>query len=262
MDRRPFDSPTLKPALEATELRIDLLRQTDETQVNDTVTETENRPYHPLGFDLGNNLFFDLNGNLSLRVDGLLGIRNDPCWSAGYHNRKHQRRPDRVYSFCDEELTVAYPPSKRQHPVRRLITEDGTTTVKYRNRLLYAVDFKDRETVYRRRLNRLDVINQVDDNHFTTGKGLWRDDYRLEENRLLLGRDYIIEINDNNRQIRIIRPGWFRSHVLWTLERSQDCLYVYDRRYYGRKIAVMDGGVEVFRDVRFDYAWKVRKSDE
>lgn len=67
-DRSIFQPLVLIPDYDICNIRIDLIRQTNKEQVNDSATEAEKIPYHPVGFYLGNGLFLDLNDNLSLLV--------------------------------------------------------------------------------------------------------------------------------------------------------------------------------------------------
>lgn len=61
LEKVKFKSLTLTPDWEARNLRIDLISQTSAEDVNDSVKEKEDTPYHLIGFDLGHGLFYDLN---------------------------------------------------------------------------------------------------------------------------------------------------------------------------------------------------------
>ena len=67
----------LQLSYELQHLRIDIIRQQDQSMVDDVPSYTD-RPYHPVGFDLGFGLFFDLNRNLSLRIDQLMELSSSP----------------------------------------------------------------------------------------------------------------------------------------------------------------------------------------
>ncbi len=254
-ERIPFEPLELHPHIETTELRIDLVRQTEEYQVNDTTKENRDTPYHPLGFDLGNGLFYDLSGNLSFRLDELLGITNRDCYSVKEISRRNQKKADRIYSFCDNELSVSYPPGRRQHELNHLVFNGKTTSVMYRSRFLYAVDFNDRTTVYRGKKRKWDTLHKSGENHYYRRKGWWRENFVLEGNRLDLNRDYILERTDKNRKIRILKPALFATRTVLTIEKNADNLYIYDRGYSGKKIEFTGSGLIVFRNRIFESGW-------
>jgi hypothetical protein len=254
-ERSEFESLRLNPGLEINELRIDLIRESTENQVNDSTVEEVDSDYHPLGFDLGNRLFYDLNDNLCLRLDHLLGVSGLDCWSVEQTNRRWQRWPDRIYTYCHDSLTVNHPPGRREHYVNHSITKDGTTTVMWRNRQLYSVDIDENSAVYRYKKRKLDVIRKSDENHYTLNKGIWKDHFRLEDKRIELARDYIIELTDDRRQLRINRPGWFGYRVILTLEKSRENLYLYYPRSQDRRIEFLDHGIAVYRNRTFMEGW-------
>ncbi|HBB92982.1 MAG TPA: hypothetical protein DC042_15025 [Bacteroidales bacterium] len=251
-----FEPLRLDPAIETNNLRIDLLRQTEEERVNDSTVTTEDTPYHPLGFDLGNGLFYDLNDNLSFRIDELLGITNEDCWSVERLDGRRQRRADCVWTLCGDTLTLNYPSGRRERYIHHGVHDGATTLVKSRNRLLYAVDFNGGQTVYRYRTRKLDVIEKAGENEYSVRGGFRREYFRLQGNRLLLNRGYSIELSDRNQKIRIIQSGWLGSRVMLTMEKSGNFLYLYDRNYHGQKLESGDGCVTVFRDGRLQTRWR------
>ena len=63
-----FEELDLKVSYELEDLRFDVIRQQTSDATSDVGdTDTEDVPYHPFGFDLGNGLFYDLNGNLGFK---------------------------------------------------------------------------------------------------------------------------------------------------------------------------------------------------
>jgi hypothetical protein len=258
LPKTEFDPLRLEPAIETNNLRIDLVRQSHEEQVNDSTVTTEDTPYHPLGFDLGNGLFFDLNDNLSFRLDELLGVKGDNCWSVEKTVSKRQLRADYIWTVCGDTLSLSYPPGRRERYLHHTVNGQGTLSVMSKKHLLYAVDFGERQTVYRYKKRNLDVIEKTGENEYIQRQGLRKENFRLQGNRLLLNRGYIVELTDNNKKIKIIRPGWLSSRVVMTLEKGDNRLYIYDRNYHGRKLEFTGGGLTVYADSRFQGRWKLR----
>jgi hypothetical protein len=256
MKHTEFEPLRLDPAIETNNLRIDLVRQTEEERVNDSTVTTEDTPYHPVGFDLGNGLFYDLNDNLSFRIDELLGVTQRDCWSVERLDGRRPRRADCVWSFCSDTLTLNYPPGRRKRYIHHLVKEGETTLVKSRNRLQYAVDSDSGRTVYRYRTRKIDVIEKAGENGYSVREGLRREYFRLQGNRLLLKRNYIIEMTDSNQKIRIIQYGLFGSRVLMTMEKSGGLVYLYDRYFRGWKLESGDNGITIYRDGRVQTRWR------
>jgi len=256
-DRVEFEPLRLKPGIETTDLRLDLIRDDYVEKVNDSASKTVDEPYHPLGFDLGNGIFYDLNENLCFRLDELMGVAGEDCYSLKKNIRVNKKRADYIYSFCHDTLTVIYPPWKREHYVNHRISYDGTTEVMFRNRFLYAVDLEDNKSVYRGKRRNRDVIERVDENHYYQRQGFRKDHFELHGNQVLLKRDYIIELKDGNKRIEILRPGMFGNRILFTLEQNRDNLYIYDRRYSGRRIHFTDEGISIYRDRKLITRWSL-----
>jgi hypothetical protein len=261
LDRTEFEPLTLKPDFEIHEMRLDLIRQTYEHTVNDSTLETLDSPYHPLGFDLGNGLFYDLNENLCFRLDYLLGYSDQDCFDIKRIDRRNRKRPDCVYTFCDNTLTRTYPPGRIKHYQYHWVTDGATTSVKRRNRILYDIKEDGSSVIYGKKRRKYDTIQRVDENHYYLNHNKKREKYQLEENRVYLENDYIIELTDQNRKIEIKRRGLFRDHTWLTLEKGRDILYIYGRNYSGKKIEFSYDGITVYRDKTFLTRWTVEPGE-
>ena len=69
-----FQQSKLISDFDVFDIRIDIIRQTEDDVNENSATECEDVPHHPLGFNLGNGLFLDINNNLSLLVPELFGL--------------------------------------------------------------------------------------------------------------------------------------------------------------------------------------------
>lgn len=262
LDRIGFEPLILKPGFESNDLRIDLIRQSYDNQINDSTVENQDQDYRPLGFDLGNGIFYDLNHNLSFRLDYLLGVSGEDCWSVQKISKRKQRRADLIYSICNDSLTVIYPPGRRKRYLHHLVKSEGTISLMHRNRLRYSIEIDDQTAVYRYKTRKLDVIRKSDENHYTIMKGLWKESFRLQENSIMLDNDYVIKLSDNNKKLQIMRPGWLQPRVVLTIEKSRESLYIYDRSYQGRKIQFYDTGLSVYQNRTFVAGWELIRVPE
>jgi len=256
LDRLPFEPLKLEPGMETNEIRLDLIRDTYDHTVNDTVTEVLDSPYHPLGFNLGNGLFYDLSDNLCLRVDYLLGVSERDCWVVRKSDNRRQRRPDLVYTYCHDSLFITYPPGRRKHYRHHLVSDREEIRVMHRNHLLYRVSFEGNTTSYGSRRRNWQTIRKADEDHYYLNRRR-RDNYRLVDNRIYLDKRYIIEQSPDRRTLKVLTRGWVRDRVVYTLEKSRDKLYIYDRKFNGSKIEFTGNGIDIYRDRRFMARWNL-----
>jgi len=131
----PFEKLKIEFAYDIEELRIDLIRQTYEEEVDSCTTETLDVAYHPMGFDLGNGLFYDLNNNLSLRVLQSFSIEKNE----NYEIQKTYEYNEKYfisYSKEDHQLCENYPKRKRRaiYCHRSLEFENGKAALFYKNK--------------------------------------------------------------------------------------------------------------------------------
>jgi len=256
MDRQAFEAPELRPSFEVNDFRVDLIRQTTSVQVNDSTSTTENTPYHPVGFDLGNGLFYDLNGNLGFRVEALLELTEDNCFNLEKTSRRKQRRPDVIYRLCDGELSYRMSQGGRERYLHQTEYDANSVSVYYRNRLRYALDFKEDAVVYRGKRRKLETIHRISENQYRIKHLFSHDDYRLSDRRLFLNRSYVLELSDDARRIQLTLPGLF-GRRLYTIERDRNRIYIYDNRYRGTLIETSPNEIRVYRNRVFVEGWRV-----
>ena len=134
LHRTEFNPVELKPGYEINNLRIDLIRRNYTENVNDSVTETKDSPYHPFGFDLGNGLFYDMNENLCLKLDYLLGYSADKDFEIHESYRANHKRGINVYRFCNDTFKVNYMYGKNLHYRYHLVPDGNGMTVMYKKR--------------------------------------------------------------------------------------------------------------------------------
>ena len=123
LQRDTFTDLILEPAYDFYNIKFDIIRQQQETNVNSMVT-TEDVPYHKLGFHLGNGLFMDLNDNVY--IDLLVTTAVDK-----YENfeveKTMDKKPNKIYksifidsAFYTMQVTPGRIKSKRSYEVREI----------------------------------------------------------------------------------------------------------------------------------------------
>ncbi len=137
LEKAKFDSLRLRPDREINNLRIDLIRQTYEESINDSIKETKDTPYHPIGFDLENGLFYDLNKNLCLRIDFLLDFSSNKDFELQKINNPEKHREIIIYRFNNDTLTTTYPPRKKAHYDYHQIKHLDSVSYMFKNRMKF-----------------------------------------------------------------------------------------------------------------------------
>jgi len=249
LDRTAFEPLDLRPDFETNDLRIDIIRST----ISDT-TARNDLPYHPLGFDLGNGLFYDLNENLTLRIDYLLGIADSNCYSINRFDNKNKKRPDYTFCFCHDTLTMSHRPFHLNRYVYHKIKDGSTISVMHRNHFQYAIRFTNNTMEYGGKKRAWKTIRMINDNEYHIDKG-GRETYEMKEGKLYLDDDYIIELTNQNQTIQILSNGLIWDHILYTIEKDKDKMYLYDRQFHGQCIAFSKDGIIVYHDKSFQNKW-------
>ncbi|MDD4646576.1 MAG: hypothetical protein PHY99_11375 [Bacteroidales bacterium] len=250
LNRIEFDPIKLNPDIETSDLRIDIVRSTE----SDT-TSSHDLPYRPLGFDLGNGLYYDLNENLSFRLDELLGLSEKDGYEIKRFDRVNKKRPNEIYQYYHDTLFLVDPWSHKKRYEYHRVTNGLKTSVMHRNRLQYFIEMNISTAIYGGKRRAWEVINRVDENHYYLNRNKKRERYELKGNQVFLENDFIIELTDNNRRLNIISQGFLRDRCLYSIERSKDQLYIYDREHRGKKITFNENGITVYHNGSFSNRW-------
>jgi len=101
--KKDFKNLVLIPDYELYNIRIDIIRQ---TEINPSTNETENKPYYPIGFYLGNGIFVDLNDNVSFLVPKLLHIKNSENFTLEQRFHGNIFNPTTIYKKQDSLFSI------------------------------------------------------------------------------------------------------------------------------------------------------------
>ena len=247
LEKVSFEPLQLRPEVEPNNLRIDLVRQTEEFPENDTTVETINTPYHPLGFYLGNGIFYDLNKNLTLRVDYLLNAPSD-SFDILQINRPEKNKRVVEYSFAADTLWVKYRPNRRPAYQYHQVDSPGRVSFVRNRRMLYAIDETDSSMVFYRGKRRWrDAIFRAGEDSFYYKTRWGKRYFEKSGDELTLGRDFQVSLADDGKAI-FIKRGKKGRRLLYTIERDQDRMFIYDRRNRGKMIVFEENGILAYRN--------------
>ncbi|MBN1950821.1 MAG: hypothetical protein JW801_06430 [Bacteroidales bacterium] len=247
LQQTTLDPLNLKPSMELFDLRIDIIRQTETTRVDDSTTEQQDVPYHPLGFDLGNGLFYDLNDNLCLRIDYLMDLNNHKTWKL---KRNFVRKPRNgtLYSFRNDTLTFEYDGLFRKRKFDKHVERVGDSlSFYYGKRELFSIWEDDSSMYYGNSRRVWDEIKTEFEGSYYVPWGRRRDTYLIVDQEIILDNKYRVLRNEDGTCIEILRIGRRQDYLRFTMIRDGRSIYIYNESFYGMKLELGDQSLK--------YAW-------
>lgn len=248
LQKTAFDPPELKPGYEINDLRIDLIRQTFTENVNDSVTETKDTPYHPFGFNIGNGLFYDINGNLGFRLEFLLGFSADRNFEVHQVYRAKKKKGVIVYRFYNDTLKVNYMYGKNLHYRYHRVPDANGFAVMYKKRTKYSIAFTDTNAIYRENISKPRIIRQVSKDQYDLEIRKRKDHFRKTESGVLLKNEYSVNLSGDRLALEIRNPMRKRNNVLYTIVKSDNHLFVYNRKFSGIKIEMKKDNMLLYKN--------------
>jgi len=231
LDQQTFQPSSLQVDCDLYDMRIDLILQSEGD--DDSTGLCTEVAYHSVGFKLGNGLFIDLNGNISLLITDLFEIHRHDDFTIHKQSTGFLNRSVEVYSKNKQSFTTEWT-GLFTRTTQCLITEHASIiSIEQPILAKRSIEHNEGNLTYRSGLFKTRVFQQ---RHGYYIKSLFgKIEYTLEDNVLYLGRRYIIKNLDDT--IEIFEQGLFNSeHLLFTLIRSENAIYVYDRNYGGLSI--------------------------
>lgn len=248
--RVEFDSLKLGPGRETNNLRIDLIRQMyqDPGNVYDSIIKYSDTPYHPLGFDLGNGIFYDLNKNFSLRVDYLLGFQPDHNFELTKINRPEKNKGIIIYLFKHDSLTLTYPNKKKVNYEYHQNSNKDSVAYMHKNRFKYAIVENDTSLIFRGKKTKWDAIIKINENQYYKNKRRGKENYQIKANDITLNKEYIVSLTNNNKTIEIKKQRKGEDRIIYTVEKSNNKIYIYNKKYAGVKIIHEGNIITIFQN--------------
>lgn len=243
-ERSIFQPLVLTPDYEIYDIRIDLIRQKKEKQVNDSITEKKKVPYHPLGFHLGNGLFIDLNDNLSLLVPKLLNSTNDENFTIT------QGAPGPIfkgiinYEKTDNVLTKSRLGLFKTKSRKRFHKQGSVISVNEGFFSKYIIIKADSTLTYRTDLSKTTVHKYDDGYYYKTLFG--RKEYRQVGKDILIGNKYIFRNKGDVIEILVANGLSNREYLIYSIIKLDNRIYLYDKNYRGLEIILTEKHINVF----------------
>ncbi len=239
-EKSSFEPLYIHPDYEFNELRIDLVRQTEEHCDGDGNTTTEDVPYHAIGVDLGNSLFCDLHGNLSLRLDRLLDLPDD------FHLRV-QRSGSRyatIYSQVDDTLFVTRSWQSGPRYKRHRFTSRDSIALRCRDRHEYSIVHKTLGLAWGKG-SRWHSLRQVADGEFYNSKA--RETYHVAQSNDIHVAGFVLSLSPDANTILVAEKLRRSTRPLFWLSKDDEGWYIYDKHFYGQRIERRNAGIRLHK---------------
>lgn len=256
LKRSTFEALQLKPVEEPNELRIDIIRQTREQNLNDSIQQTESMPYHPLGFDLGNGLFYDLNRNLSIRLEYLFNLSPGDTFTIQNIINPKKARGIITYNFQGNSFTINNNSRKKDY-LRYIKSSYGDSSAYvYKSRLEYAIVKTDTSIAYRRNRRMSDIIYKSGGNQFYMGRGRRKEMFELTGNEIRLGAEYLIKLSEDKKRIAIERQGKRKTEKIGVIIKSTDKLFMYNNKHIGLKLEYKENCINIYINGKYIFKYE------
>lgn len=250
----------LSPQVEPHFLRIDIIRQTESVTIGENQSETRDVEYHPMGFDIGNGLFFDLNDNLSLRVDRLLNMDTNQDFTIAEVHYPQKNKHIAYKKWAGDTLKTKWGGRKKWRYQYHKSGSADSLAFKWKSRLKYAAVDTDSTWIYRGKRRKWKVMAQTDPTTFKVDQRFGKDGvFIFDTNHITLNNRYIVSSTDDHKTIFILRKRG--KKILYTIQRDENILYVFDRRKSGKKLVLSHRSLDVYENKRWDKTYRVEERD-
>ena len=231
-----MEGPTLKPGYELYDLRLDLIRAKTEESAGDSTKKEVDKPYYLIGFDLGNGLFYDLNRNLSFKVLPLFGLTETSDFDITYEGKGFIFKNAMSFIKTKDDFTMEK---------GGFIGTGETFRVSFSDTLVSLAQalVPDRNIVisgggmtYSRFLETKSI--KPDGSGYSVDKFIGKDHYKIDGNTVNLDNKILIKYFDDKMEVYEI--NFFGERFKYTLVRSGDEIYCYDKKFRGFHIFKQD----------------------
>ncbi|WP_167619303.1 hypothetical protein [Maribellus sediminis] len=250
-----FDSLSIQPAIELYGLRIDIIRQTKEEQVNDSTILEEAVSYNFLGFNLGNGLFYDLNDNLSLRVDYLLDV--DPGNDFEVAKIYSKKKRNKTYKSQNGKFSIGYRHNKKAYDKFQVENFNDSLCISYGKKLRYSIAMTDSLTKLTRSDRVLDEIQMKDKNFYYQKFSKRVDEYKLLDKTIILDDKYKITQNENGDIIQIYKISKKGDYLRFRIIQDDRNIFIYNDKFSGKKIIKDNNKFTFYYNDLIGYEFKV-----
>lgn len=249
-----FEPLQLVPAYETLDWRYDIIRQETCETNSEGDSYTENVPYHPLGFDLGNGLFIDVSDNLALRIDQLLSHSGPSLTGLQMIRRRNDRRQDTTIFRNGKEAYCIESPNWLGRVNQTCVAQwlKGDTLTRFNGRRAQLISYQiyqpGKDLVYSRPNGRQFILEEEKPGRFQhiRKKGKREkvlDHYYLLGDEIHIGAYLLIRMSPDQQQIDVFYKRRKREVLAYSLRRNKETLYVIRPNQFGFTAHQQEGSV-------------------
>lgn len=247
----------LKPSKETNNLRIDVWRKKIDQGSTDAagayVTNEQNMPYHPVGFDLGNCLFYDLYGNLSIRIDHLLRVPDLQRFKIQEVHHGIEPRV-KIYAFINDTLKVKpFLGEKTKYQYHFTQNGERATYVKG-DAICYTIDQTDSTLFYQKNKRKKAELKLGQGQNYSINTQDKPESFACNDRSIVLSTKYRLDYHGSI--ITFSRTFPKRSIVLVTMQKTEDGFFVYDAHFKGYQIKILPEAIHKIqgKGIKDEYA--------
>jgi len=244
-NRNQLQPLVLIPEYDVYDVRIDIIRQTKEEEVNDSTTETKKVPYHNIGFYLGNGLFVDLNDNISLLVPKLFNINGNENFTIQQLYYNYLIKSYETYKKTDHTFSVYYNGFIKTNTEIEIENRDSVVLFSEGLFSKYKILKSDSSLTYQSGWNKISILKSEDGYFYNTLFG--KEEYKQINNEIYINKRYIIRSKGD--MIEIFSRGLFTDEILkYRIIKTGNLIYVYTPYYTGLEISKTGNEIEVWKN--------------
>ena len=228
----------LSAAYDVYQLRVDLIRQETTTSSGSNSYQTTPTPYHYLGVTLGNGLFYDANHNLTLNLNQLPELQLLEDFTVTKKERglwnQSEMYQKQAQSFYKKKDGIFQTKLEAALGDSTIVVDEGFLSPKQ------TIQINGKKIQHKGGL--FTTTLEEHSKYISLKEFLRKEEYRQQENKIYLDRDYLVEDKGNVIEITHTRG---LIHQTYYFIKVDDSYYFFDQHYRGVKITIRDREVLV-----------------
>ncbi len=236
LQKEPLEPLELRPGYDLFRIRMDVIRERQNTANIANGPSTVNAPYHRLGFHLGNGLFYDLNDNLCLLVPELYGIAVDDDFEIEEQTSPQRKNRYTMKGDVYRERFGSFLPQVEQTQFER-DEKDGSLIIKESLLSKLRLYESEDEISLKYPLGRTQIFREG--KGFRVNQFLGSRDFIQIKEGVFLDNRYVLKEKKDRIEIYTKRAFSKKLGLLFTMVKAKDGrIIIYDEKYRGYRLEI------------------------
>jgi len=251
-----LDPIVLVPGYDISDIRVDIIRQTD-TGFNDGSGDSDDAPYHPVGFYLGHGLFLDLKDNISFLIPELFNLHLIENFVIEQNNSNRWFKSKITYEKTDGLMVNRYENLIKTRSRKEFSFENSVLSVNEGFLSKYKI-IRDGDLLIFKSGKVSNTLNKYG-NQFIYQMPLGKKEYRINGNEVFIDSRYFIRHQGD--EIKVFRRGLFKDRILlFRIIKSKNKIYIYSRKRLVMEIQLNKNEINVIENRRSKTYKLIQKS--